>query len=121
MQMKSFMQRIVRGALRTPYSGYARYWDMRRAMIPVFLTVIPFLAAFLVLANLGFIDSGAPVWWPLIFLLVIWLWSFGSAYLAGASPAPVDVRAAIIRYGILVSIIAVVLTVVIGCGGGPCR
>jgi len=122
MQMKSFVQRVVRGAFKSRYSGYWRYWDLRAAMIPIFLTVLPFLAAFLVLAKLGFIDSGHdPVWWPLIPLFVIWLGSFGVAYLGGASAEPIDVGAAVIRYGIFISIIAVVLTVVIGCGGRPCR
>jgi len=122
-QMKSFVQRVVRGAFKPAFSGYARYWDMRGAMVPVFLIFLPFFAAFLVLANLGFIDSGghAPVWWPLIPMFGIWLLSFGSAYFAGASAKPVDVRAALIRYGILVSIIAAVGVVVIGCGGRPCR
>jgi hypothetical protein len=120
--MKSFVQRVVRGAFKSAYSGYSRYWDLRGAMVPIFLTLIPFLAAFLLLSYLGFIESGhAPVWWPLIPLFAIWLLSFGSAYLAGASPQQVDVRFVVIRYGMIVFIIAVVLTVVIGCGGQPCR
>ena len=78
MQMKSFVKRIVRGAFTSPYSGYVRYFDMRGAIGSLFLAFLPFFAAFLVLANLGFIDTGhAPVWWPLIPMFGVWLLSLG--------------------------------------------
>jgi len=96
--------------------------DMRTAVIPFFLVILPCVIVFIIVDNVfGFSPAHKRVWWPILPSAGIWLLSLGVAYAVGGDPRPIDMRAVMIRYSIFGAIVIVVgIVVVTGCGNGGC-
>ena len=96
--------------------------DMRTAVIPFMIVILPFVIVFFIVDNLlGLSPAHKRVWWPILPSALIWLLSLGVAYAAGGDRRPIDMRAVMFRYVIFgVIIIVVAIVVATGCRNGGC-
>lgn len=96
--------------------------DMRTAVIPIFIVIMPLVIVFFMVDNLlGLSPAHKRVWWPILPAACVWLLSLGAAYSAGGDPRPIDTRAVVLRYAVCGGIlVAVVIVVVTGCRNGGC-
>ena len=122
MRVSQFVRRVCRGSIKSPYGGWSAMLDMRTAVIPFFLVILPFVIVFFIVDNLlGLSPAHKRVWWPILPSAGIWLLSLLGAYWGGGDPRPIDMRAVMFRYGIFGAILIVVgMVVVTGCGNRGC-